>query len=862
MSNLKKLVREQIELEHGMREGGIKRYEDNFRFHVRSNTTSDSLVGQHVLKELVHKVHTELDQRITKVLSGGAGRRSSAIKLLKDQDLKTISYLALRGILNFITKMNSATTVYMYVGGMVEDEILLADFREQDEKLFKRLYRLSKERFAVEYKRQLFLNVGMKENIKFRRWTKTERALVGAYLVEAVIESTGLIKEEVQPVHKGRGKMYREKFLMPTPECMTFIDQYHHSVNSLFLLYEPMIVEPRPWNGVFGGGYLSRHVKPLRLVKSYSEGYLEELKHWKMPMVYQAVNDLQSVPFVVDDWMLDIQFQLQESNATWAGIPATYNEDEPPRPEQLENESDADYEEKVRVWRREVTQVKKANRELYSKRAAFVQTLVTARKFSKYEKFFIPIQLDFRGRAYCVSNFNYQGSDHMKSLIRFERGKPLGEHGANWLAIHLANLASNVADVKLDKLSFEERVDWVYDNTDMIVSWADDPLTNRQWAEAGKKARFQLLQAAKEWAGYVREGDSFVSNVIVAMDASCSGLQHFACGLRCEETGGQVNLIPNDKPYDFYQTIADKVALSVKHDAEHGDEKDKTYAKAWLEYGCESRDLYKRNAMTYSYSSRIYGFKEQILEDHLGPRFKELCSWKRRLDNAKNKGVSSVQIVALEQQKPLWPFEGSGHKEAMYLAKHVWDALTKTVVKASEGMEWLRAVAMIASKSDLPLRWNTPVNFPILQAYWKEEGHRVDTYLHGSKRLRFTILEETDKINTLRQSNAVSPNFIHGNDSSHMMLTVIRSFQGGIKEVACVHDSFGCLAADMGGDEGFFLTIRDALVEMYSTIDVFDHFATEIKLQLPESRRKLIPPAPAQGSLDLSQITFSRYCFA
>jgi DNA-directed RNA polymerase len=31
----------------------------------------------------------------------------------------------------------------------------------------------------------------------------------------------------------------------------------------------------------------------------------------------------------------------------------------------------------------------------------------------------------------------------MKALLRFANGKPLGEHGAHWLAMHGANVAGN-----------------------------------------------------------------------------------------------------------------------------------------------------------------------------------------------------------------------------------------------------------------------------------------------------------------------------------------------------------------------------------------------------------------------------------
>lgn len=860
---LKELYQIQVQLEKGMREEGIRRYSKHFQFHQERDTLSNTMVGQKLLKQIISKVYIELDQRVAKAKHGAGGRRHASVKLLYDLDLRVVAYLSLKAVLNNIARANKATQFYKQVGGMIEEEVMLREFREQDEKLFDRLFKLSKERFQQSYKVKLFKSVGKKEDISIREWSPIVRGQLGAFLVDVIMTSTNIIVEEIVNVPSSRGKAKKEKYIQATEQCLKLIEEFNEYAGSLFIYYEPMVVEPKGWHGPYGGGYYTHNVKPINLVKSYNQNYFEELKTWEMPIVYKAINTLQNTPYVVDEDMLTIHEQLRASNAVWSGIPPTYNEEEPPYPVLLDGESEDDFNVRTAAWRRESTQIKKDNRELVSKRATYVQTLVTASKFSDFDEIFFPLQLDFRGRIYCVPTFNYQGPDWMKSMVRLAHGKPLGAEGVDALAKHIANLADDVSvklggGGKLTKLSSADRVQWVYDNTDMILRWTTAPMENREWSLAGKKERFQLLQASKDWAGYIREGEGYVSNLIVCVDASCSGLQHYAGALRCAETGREVNLLPSDLPNDFYQTIADKVALRVREDASQGH----VEAAQWLEWGVDGRNLYKRNAMTYSYSSRTFGFKEQLMEDHLTPRFRDVCRWKRKLDNMTNQGFSDESIVAFTLQKPVWPFEGTGAKAAMYLAKYIYEALNATVVKAAEGMEWLRSVAMIAAKNNLPLNWTTPVNFPVQQAYWKEKGHRVDTVLNGSKRIQFILNECTDEIDVRRQANAVAPNFIHGNDSSHLMLTVVRSAQKGVTAMTCIHDSFGCLPADMGGIDGFFMTIREAFIEMYTTVDVFKELHDHIKSCLPEHLANEVPPIPTKGSLDIDQVELSRYCFA
>jgi DNA-directed RNA polymerase len=110
-----------------------------------------------------------------------------------------------------------------------------------------------------------------------------------------------------------------------------------------------------------------------------------------------------------------------------------------------------------------------------------------------------------------------------------------------------------------------------------------------------------------------------------------------------------------------------------------------------------------------------------------------------------------------------------------------------------------------------------------------------------------------------KQSSGIAPNYVHSCDAAHLMLAVVRAKQSGIRSFACVHDSFGCPAGEV---ETFFRVIREAFVEMYETVDVLGSFREEITQQLSDEGKEKLPALPESGTLDLSRITESRYCFA
>ena len=158
---------------------------------------------------------------------------------------------------------------------------------------------------------------------------------------------------------------------------------------------------------------------------------------------------------------------------------------------------------------------------------------------------------DFRGRYYSDSYLLHpQGGDLVKALIMAAEPEKVTPTGLYWIKVNLANLMG------VDKVSFDDRVKYVDEHMEDWVRVCADPHgTTSIWEDDApkKKASFQRLAAIFDLLDAIDEG---ITRVPVQMDGSCNGIQHWAAMTRDETVGPEVNLVPQDKPADVYQLVA------------------------------------------------------------------------------------------------------------------------------------------------------------------------------------------------------------------------------------------------------------------------------------------------------------------
>ncbi len=400
-----------------------------------------------------------------------------------------------------------------------------------------------------------------------------------------------------------------------------------------------------------------------------------------------------------------------------------------------------------------------------------------------------------------------------RALLEFARGKPLGERGAFWLAVQLANLWGH----KIEKLPLKERFQWVKDHESEILDSAARPLEGAMyWAGAEKKWRF--LAAALEWAGYVAEGPSYVSHLPIAMDGTCNGMQHLSALGRDPVGGAWTNLVPGEVPQDLYQEVANRLEVFVREDAEKG------HPMALLWQPSIKRALVKQATMTTPYGVTVSGMigqlKSVILEDA------DYCA--------------------------RFPDEKAAAK---YLAPRVNRAIGQVVVKATAIRKWLRKLVKKLARKNRGLSWVVPTGFPVVHEYREEKNRRVET-VRGK-----VLVKEADRrleIRTRKQANSIVPNLVHSLDAAHMMFTVCALKALGLSDFSMVHDSYAVHACDV---DLMSKVLRDEFVRIHTEFTLAG-FLEQVKRGAPGIRftKRLAPPE--LGTLDLGAVRGSVYFFS
>lgn len=811
-------------------------------------------------------------------------------------DSETVAFLALKTIVNTISGDALVSFAAEKIGQAVEDEVMMRIIESEETSVFNRITAAVKRKGQLHRKVRTAKFIADKDGIVWKSWEKRERFLVGKTLIELIVGKVGII-DVVKSSTFQRGVKKTVNKICATPATLEWIKDAGEASALIATKYPLMVCPPLPWKHSRSGGYLTDYLRPVTLVKqglTNREGmsrFLDELDAVEMPLVYEAINRAQNVKWKIDVETLELLEHLAESDSGLGDLPPTTPLSAPPKPIDIDTNPAA-----LMKWKRQSMKVHEENQAIASKRCALLLKLREARKYAKYDGVWMPWTLDFRGRMYAIPTLSPQGTDYTKALLKFADGKPLGKSGAKWLAINIANLFG------FDKSDFETRELWTHLHSSELVKCANDPYENRLWSEADKP--FLFLQACREWRGYLAEGEDFVSHIPIALDGSCSGLQNFGMALKCEDTGREVNLVPGDQPADIYQAVIDKVKVKLEalcpkwetlseEDAkgeafallwdfyaqkethptlfnkvyeeitspfydQRGDRIEKSalaleghklyeefYAAFyWLKFGL-TRKISKRAVMTFPYGSKSFGFREQLLEDIIQPA-------KRECDM-----MLEANKMTREDYEKAYPFITiSGYAAAGHMARWLYTSVTETVVKAAEAMHWLQTAAKLVVKENRPVIWTSPLGFPVRQHYHKTVKKPIRTTFMGDINARFILREGTAVIDNRKQAAAVAPNFVHNLDAAHLQLVTARC---GLDNLALIHDSFGTLPSDT---DHLFKVLRECFHEMYSTVDVFEQFRDEILTQLSEKAQKKLPPTPERGTLDLSLILQSQYCFA
>ena len=793
---------------------------------------SSTYYGSPLMKRAIEPVAEGITQAIREAESGKAGQKSTAVKFMRLLDPNVIAFFTAKVVIDKITgKSNKLQTVANNIGKQLEDELRYTSFEKQHPWLFKKL--LTEIDTTRLRKRQNLVAAYNRYCEEWANWGDDARIHLGMKLLYIFTTTTGFADIVTRSYAKNR----TEKLVVATAAVNEFLAKNRDVAEMLSPVYLPMVVPPEDWTGPRGGGYLTHHTPTLTLIKTSNRNYLEELKGLpeQMAPVYKAINHIQRTPWQINTFVMVVVDMLDENGVAVGGLTSPENEPLPPRviPEGLKKE---DLTEKqladFKLWKQRSTKVYEENLRLQSKRLMMTRIQVMAKQFSVYNAIYFPHTADFRGRLYPASSYlTPQGNSLAKGLLKFADGKPLGTNEAACeLAIHGANTYG------YDKASMQERVDWVVENQDRILQAGTDPMDDLWWAKEADDP-WSFLAFCEEWVGYNNNGYDHVSYIPIAKDGACNGLQHLSAALLDEVGGKQVNLTPSDRPADIYQTVIDRTIEKVTLDLNSdelvlGKHVTSELAAGWLKYGM-TRKTAKRCTMTRVYGSTLFSARS-FIQEYLS-------------DTDLNRREEDMAYVS--------PLHEREFEASVYLAQHVWSSINETVIAAKTAMDWLQDCARELAKQNLPIMWTTLDGLPVMQSYPDMTKRRLKTKF-GDKLIYLTVQEANkNKLDRRRQGNGVSPNHTHANDSCHLRLTVNLAADNGVSHFAMIHDSFGCHASDI---EMLGACTRETFLWMYHENNPLQSFKDECEASLGTT----LPPLPAKGSLDITEVLHSEFFFS
>lgn len=828
IDHIEELLEEQALLD------GQKRYEKSLVTLSQRKADFERSDVRGLLKQALPLVSQELKVKLS---ADYKGRYPLAVEVLSHLDPDLIALAGLGSAFRVISQMKPLSSVVFNIGSAVDDELWSAKLHETDPKMAKRIVQKAKRTHGnVAYRRKAVRATAKTEGHVMAILSEVEKLQVGGFVLDAILRA---IPEVFEDLYIRTSKTNTQHFLKLTEAASQSLLEVRELQAWMHPAYKPMVTPPKPWTSFYNGCYHNPKVaRTVTLVRTRSKRHIalvqNAMRDGSMSYCLEALNAIQGTRWAINKPIYELAKWAYEEGKTLPSFPPRHHLARPARP--------LDYDkltpEQQKGWRIQAAQIAQRNRGIDSERIVMLQDLATAEGLLQVSHFYIPHNLDFRGRVYPIPHFNQQRSDYVKAQLHFAEGRVLTAAGIYWLAVHLANCGDFD---KVSKQPFDTRVNWVVKNEQMIFDIAKDPRgTFHLWSKAD--APFSFVAACLEWYGYRCNPESFKSHIAVALDGSNSGLQHYSCMMRSQREGALVNLMPSEKPADLYQTVADSVKAMVEADAAKGLE----VAKVVLKNGV-TRSLCKRATMTFAYSSEEYGFREQLMDDVMKPAQVAVLQGHLKANPWEMMRTSKAGDTKLD----------GGFTAASYIAKCIWKAVNDIVTDACVGMAYFRRCAQLLAHEGKGLVWHTPVGLPVLHLYQDFNTKKVQLFLHDKEVRLVARTGPTEVVNKAKAADAVSPNVVHSLDSAALMLCVLDCEEAGVKDFSLIHDSFGAHPNDT---ETMYTAVRQSLINMYESYCPFEEIRSQTYAALDAKEK--IPAVPVKGDLDLSSILNADYAFS
>lgn len=849
------LIQRQKDLEQLSFDISYEKMQRVIRERIKAGAGDDLLEGRIILSQTVERAADKIREYFNNDnLKGHAASLRNLLQAHFDKREEELAYIVIVSIIRAMPSSGiiELTRVVTRVSLGIQDHLAVERLEKTDSKAA----RFLEDKWKVRGEARVRL-----EKIKLAKYlgklndvedggASEHKTRVGAMLVELILKS-GINIVEQRVVWKNDKTVYH---LVYTQDCFSLIMQAREILLNHFRVRPILIAPPKPWVQFDGsGGYYLEELYKISAVKTNQKKVRDRFRGMFNTGKYQTqldtLNTLQKTAWQVNKRVYEVQRRVFEDNILDPTAPKSsprligglpVNEWIDP----LDIVNPADYGEFEMFTNRFnekkfIFKDKKRGRKFWdaheevekfahaNNSQALMQKMVldNAQDYLNEEAFYFSYQYDYRGRIYPIQQLlQPQGTGYVKALLQFKEGSKLvDEEAVHWFMVHGANCYG------LDKAPYTERVSEIKKLHDDILLAAEDPIGHRDfWSDADDP--YMFLAWCFEYADYSRDPENFVSHIAVALDATCSGLQFYS-GLLLDAEGAKAVNVIGDKREDVYQRVADRVNKYLE-DGDYPKELNFNLSDGTVHTlncvplansikGKVTRGIVKRNVMTVPYSVTFQGMQDQLRET----------------------------LTELERANDRF-WVGDTWEAANFIAILNGRAINEVVSSAKIGQEYLKTLAKSATKKVQAIDFLTPLmNFPFIQYTAARKVKRVQTGI-GTLALRKFL---PNKLDGLRMSNSIAPNFIHSLDAD-LMTSVVRDMTAfGCKNFHMIHDSFGVPAE--------WVAVMNKIIRR----NYVELFKTDPLLQLYLQSGKIVDVHPSEimvNTLDLEEVYDSEYIFS
>jgi DNA-directed RNA polymerase len=631
-------------------------------------------------------------------------------------------------------------------------------------------------------------------------WTPVERVEVGLLLLQVILANTDLLELETTS-RNGR----QRHVVRPTPAALEVVQA--NPPRPLPARRLPMLVPPRPWEGMHGGGHLDNK-QPL--VRSRAGLDLSHLDAAALTPVLAAVNTLQRQELRVDPWMVGMQRCAWDHNIRGLFPVVRDPMPDPPRPTEVIGA------EAYKAWQRQRLMAQHDRCSGGRERSRIEQALRQCEEVAGLPVWFAYCT-DFRGRIYTSNRYaTHQGPDWEKAAVSFAHGEPCSVEAFEWL---LKGAAGHYGV----RGNWEGRLAWGRQHLIEMCAAAEAPLDRLElWRDA--KDPWQYLQLCRAISQQVAEPSSNCATP-VRLDQTCSGIGIASALLRDRRLARLTNM--TGKSYkDLYGHIAEEMQRLLRLDLSNGLEREQKQAQFWLEFGID-RSLCKGPVMTTIYGAQFLGIVDGL--------------------------VAALEERQAQLHVSQW---SSGYlAPARYLARKFGLLLGSELKSCLELQTWLRTVSRKVLTTGHRLQWTSPMGMPIRLGDELDPRSSVTTLTHGSRRWQTWKDEaQAGELSARSTNRAITANAVHSFDAALCQLLVSRCGEQGIGLLPN-HDCFATIPARTGW---LHHTLHDELRGLYAT-----DWLAEMKAEIRSAARlKALPSPPCVGDLCHGEIGQNPHCFS